>query len=243
MNKNKLKLNAEKTHVLTLGTSQRLQRLHSVLKVEMNGITLEESSSKSELLLGCCISSNLKWHCQINQVLDRLKKRIAALETIKNVVDFDTRKRLTEGLFTSILSYCLPLYGGCDKRSLDSLQVMQSKAARLVTLSKQGSSRKDMFDRLHWFTVRQLMFYHTALTVFRVRNSGEPEYLHSIFSKENQRGNLIVPNTPLSLAKVSFCYRGASEWNRLPHSIRNLQDVTTFKRELRQWIFVNIEQF
>ena len=88
---------------MTLGTSQRLQRLDSVLEVEMNGITLEESSSKSELLLGCCISSNLKWHCQINQVLDRLKKRIAALETIKNVVDFDTRKRLTEGLFTSIV--------------------------------------------------------------------------------------------------------------------------------------------
>ena len=216
---NRLKLNATKTHVMTLGTSKRLQGLAAGISVEMNFIILEENPSKVESFLGCKTSSNLKWNQQVIHVIGKLKSRIVALENLKNIMDMETRKRLTEGLFTSILSYCLPLYCGCDKGSLNSLQVMQNKAARIVTLAPQGTSKKDMFNQLKWFSVKQLLFYHTALATFRIRKSGEPEDIYGIMSYDNNRGNIIVPNTHLSLAKVSYCFRWASEWNQIPQSL------------------------
>ena len=48
---------------------------------------------------------------------------------------------MTEGIFTSVLVYCLPVFGGCDKHELEPLQIMQNKAARLVT--RQPLSNKD----------------------------------------------------------------------------------------------------
>ena len=61
MSSNQLKLNADKTHLLTVGTLQRLNSLPENVQVTMDGVDLEESVEKYELLLGCIVEPNLKW--------------------------------------------------------------------------------------------------------------------------------------------------------------------------------------
>ena len=86
MGSNKLKLNADKTHLLTVGTQERLANLPGQVSVTMDGIVLQESDHQSELLLGCQIQSNLKWNLQIKYLQGRLKKRLAGLSAIKYAV-------------------------------------------------------------------------------------------------------------------------------------------------------------
>ena len=52
MRENRLKLNADKTHLITVGTSQRVNGLAEGVKVEMDGIVLEENPERCEDLLG-----------------------------------------------------------------------------------------------------------------------------------------------------------------------------------------------
>ena len=59
-----------------------------------------------------------------------------------NIIPFHLRKQITEGMFSSVLAYCLPVFGGCDKFEIEALQVMQNRAARLVTHSQSRTSRK-----------------------------------------------------------------------------------------------------
>ena len=133
MAQNKLKLNTDKTHVLSLGTNRRLKNQLVSLEVTMDGVHLTQTDTKSETLLGCKIQSSLKWHEQIKLVLKKLKSRLGALEHIKYILPFDKRKTIVEGIFTSVLSYCLPVYGDCDQNELDALQILQKKAARIAT--------------------------------------------------------------------------------------------------------------
>ena len=51
MEMNKFKLNADKTHILTVGTGQRLGKLQNIVEAEMDGVVLGESGTKFELLL------------------------------------------------------------------------------------------------------------------------------------------------------------------------------------------------
>ena len=51
MASNNFKLNAGKTHLLTMGTQRRLDGLTAQLEVVIDGINLEESEDKSEILL------------------------------------------------------------------------------------------------------------------------------------------------------------------------------------------------
>ena len=100
-----------------------------------------------------------------------------------------------------------------------------------------------MFDKLGWLTVAQLAVYHTVLSVFKIRKSEEPEYLFQKLSNDNFRGNIIIPVTTLSLAKKSFCWRGAEDWNSLPDEIRSKENIGQFKSKLKEWTGQNIHRF
>ena len=243
MKANRLKLNAGKTHLVTVGTAERLRMLRNPVKVEMEGIQLTESEEKCEMLLGVQVQASLKWQNQCRLLCKRLQTRLVGLRKLYFIVQENTRKMLAEGLFNSVLVYCLPLYGGCDKGDLHALQVLQNKAAQVVTQSPPRSHRDTMYDRLGWLTVQQLVVYHTVLAIHRIRQVGEPEYLARQLLNDNRNGRLIVPKCKLSLAQKSFCMRGADTWNSLPASIRQSGTLREFKMKTKNWIQTNIPRF
>ena len=113
------------------------------------------------------------------------------------------KKKMVQGVFNSVLCYCLPLFGGCTKSEVDVLQVLQNRAARIVLNCPPRTNRNLMFDRLDWLTVQQLIVYHTLVTVFRIRKSQEPEELGVILTRDNHNGHIIMKITHLSLYRNS----------------------------------------
>ena len=121
--------------------------------------------------------------------------------------------------------------------------MIQNKAAQIVTHKPPRTSRAELYSKLGWMTVNQLVSYHTILAVFKIRQSGEPEYLASFLKNDSRNGKIIVPNLKLGLAQKSFCYRGSTEWNLLPEHVRNARKIGEFKRGVRKWIMENIARF
>ena len=199
-----MKLNADKTHLMTVGTKERLRLQNSKVEVVMDGISLTESKDKVETLLGCQIEPGLKWHKQVDELLKKLQKRLTGLANLRSIIPFNLRKRITEGMFMSVLAYCLPVFGGCDKYEIEAIQVMQNQAARLVTHLPMITSRKEIFSAAGWMTVNQLVCYHSALSTYRIRQSKQPSYLSNIMSRDNRAGRIIVPITDLTLAKKIY---------------------------------------
>ena len=140
---NRLKLNADKTHLLTVGTGARLRVQQSKVSVSMDGIYLRESVDGSESLLGCQIQRDLKWHAHIDTLLKKLQLRLSALENLKRAVPLGIKKQVVNGLFNSVLMYCLPVFGGSGKGEIDSLQVLQNKAVRLVVNAGRRENRAE----------------------------------------------------------------------------------------------------
>ena len=243
MTSNRFKLNASKTHLMTVGTGERLRNLGSRVRVTMDGVELEESEGACEMLLGCHLQPDLKWHSQIENLVSKLRARLVGLYSLKFVLPYQTRNQVTLGMFNSVLVYCLPLFGGCDLGEIKQLQVLQNKAAQIVTHSPPRTQRLTMFSRLKWLTVNQLIAYHTLLTVYKIRDSGEPEYLARFLNQDNRSGHIILPNTKLSLFMKSFVWRGAATWNQLSPELRKLPKIRHFKRAAKDWVLANIAPF
>ena len=243
MRANMLKLNPEKTHLMTVGTSQRLNNLDNQVEVQMNGIRLEEDPDKMETLLGCHIFSNLKWHNHIGVLKAKLKKRLTALICLQNIASFPTKKTIADGVFNSVLTYCLPLFGGCEKYLIKELQVLQNRAVQIICNAPLRTSRRKLFDKVEWLTVNQLSVYYTLLLVFKIRQSAEPEYLATYFLNEGREHRIHRRNTKLTLAMKSFTFRGASLWNQLPFSLRCSASLSNFKKESKVWVINNVPRF
>ena len=243
MRANKLKLNAGKTHIMTVGTRERLVTLPGTVQVTMDNILLVEDPQKNELLLGCFIESNLKWHKQISCLLGKLRKRLAGLLKLKYIVPYQLLKTIADGMFNSVLVYCLPLYGGMDIGEQKDLQILQNKVAQIVTRSPPRAERSPMYKKLGWLTVNKLIFYHSVLAVYKIRSNQEPEYLASVFTRDNRNNRVIIPNLDLTLVQKSFSMRGADNWNSIPLQIRLNMKIGSFKKQVKEWIKQNIPQF
>ena len=243
MAENMLKMNPEKTHILALGTRERLALPGNSINIEVDGNPLVENDAHKETLLGIVIDANLKWHSQVAKLKGKLKSRLAAMTHLRNILPFAQKNEVCHGLFNSVLSYCLPVFGGCDVTELQDLQVLQNRAAQIVTSSPERSHRDTMFDKLGWLTVKQLIPYYTLLAVFRVRKSGEPEYLAKTLCNDNRNKHIILKNPRLTLTKKSFIYRGGTDWNKLPEEVRNIEKIGEFKAAIRAWIKQNISRF
>ena len=213
------------------------------LQVVMDGVILEESEDKNKLLLGVTMQCDLKWSKQIKELTGKLKKRLAGLDKLRLIMGKSTRQNIVQGVFNSVLCYCLPLFGGCNICEIKALQVQQNRAARIVLNLPPRTNRDYMFDKLGWMTVRQLISYHTLITVFRIRKSQEPEYLYGALGRDNKFGNIIVENNNLGLYKSSFVPRGSVLWNKLPKELKNMKKVGVFKNGLRKWVAENVERF
>ena len=126
---------------------------------------------------------------------------------------------------------------------IKDFQILQNKVAQLVTHSPPRSNRNHMFDDLDWLTVNQLIRYFTLLAVFKIRMTGEPEYLAASLCTDNRNGNIIIQNTSLTLLRKSFKYRGACNWNALPANIKQSSHIGQFKKEVKIWVRNNVPRF
>ena len=243
MKANKLKMNPGKTHVLLIGTQRRLAAQNRPLEVCIDGEVIKNTDSKSQNLLGCEISPDLKWTKHITSLQTKLAKRLTALNNLKLICSYSLRKTLAEGLFNSVVGYCLPVFGGMEVGDQKVIQLLQNRAARLVCQAPPRSNRSDLYRKLGWLTINQMTWYYTLVSLFKVRSLNDPEYLAFQLGNDGRNGRINTINPKLTVVSSSFCFRGPSQWNILPSSIRNECRLGSFKIQVKKWILTNVPQF
>ena len=153
MNSNRLKLNSGKTHLMVMMTDQ-MKRYRQNFGVKLDTITKIIKPTENEKMLGGIISSNLKWteHILNNKesLVKSLTKRLNGLQKISKIASFKNRKMIADGIFMSKLIYLMPLWGGCEKYLLQSVQVIQNKAARAGTRLDKNTSTEKLLNQCNW---------------------------------------------------------------------------------------------
>ena len=89
---------------------------------------------------------------------------------------------LANGLFMSKLIYLMPLWGGCEGFLIRCLQIVQNKAARIVTKRSIFSPTKSLLNECGWLSVHQLVFFHSVVLLFKTRRDRCPKYLFEMSS-------------------------------------------------------------
>ena len=206
----------------------------------------------TEKLLGGHITNDFKWneHIRDNEksVFRLLTSRINALSKIARISSFEQRKMIANGTVMSKLIYLIQLWGGASDYLIRFLQVLQNRAARIVTRLDWYTPTEVLLTQCGWLSVKQLIEYHSLLLLYKIRSDGKPVYLKERlcqkFSYETRfaatgainEGNILKSELHLN----SFVPRASRSWNRLPCSLRQVPKITTFKTKLKSWIKDNI---
>ena len=103
-------------------------------------------------------------------------------------------------------------------------------------------------ERLHFLPVRYRIMYKIALLVFKCLNNIAPKYLSSLIRLRDTKRQSVRLDNDFYLLKVppcphftkteaAFSYSGPNIWNQLPYDLRCLNDIRTFKKQLKTHYF------
>ena len=242
MTANKLKLNHSKTEVLVVASKQHLKQMQDI-SLCIGGITVKPKQSVRNL--GSYFDSNLSMNAQINKVTQTAYYHLNKISRIRSYLTSTACARAINATVTSRLDYHNALLLGLPANRTHKLQVLQNNAARLLS----GCCRRDhitpVLHDLHWLPVVQRSKFKVCTLIHKsIHSPSSPLYLKSLFTIHSSVRPLRSSNDNLKLTiskvKNQFGERsstGAKFWNELPFEIRSTLDPSTFKKQLKTFLF------
>ena len=158
-------------------------------------------------------------------------------------VPLSTVKSMYRSIVEPYLRYCCTVWGCCTEADLKRLQILQNRAARIVTNSAYDAHSLPLIKGLCWLTVKELIRFETATTVFKSVNQLCPDYMAQMFQRQREQAMRTLRNTETDLklplfrtnnGQKSFAYRGATVWNSLDHQIKLSPSLSNFKLKLKE---------
>ena len=152
-------INGDRTHLLVIGTKKTAAGRQ---QVSVNADGHEIIPSRSETLLGGIISEDLKWKEHLlgssQSLVSQLTGRINALSKVAGSAPNKTRLMVANGIFMSKLVYLIQLWGNSDKYLLKTIQILQNRAATVVTGKNWWTPVRRLLQECKWLSVKQLIF-------------------------------------------------------------------------------------
>ena len=90
---------------------------------------------------------------------------------------------------------CCSVWGCCGEILLDKLQKLQNRAARMLTNSSYDASSLLLIGSLGWLTVKEMIVFETATTVYKSLHGLAPEYMQHMFTKMSENSSRSLRNT------------------------------------------------
>ena len=114
---NRVLVNCDKTNVMLFGSKQRLARSQG-LSLFLLGKLLELSNTVK--YLGLTFNASMDWHDHINNISNKVTRRLNLLGRIRKYLDTDTRKLLYTSLVQPLMEYCDIVWSNADSTDQSS---------------------------------------------------------------------------------------------------------------------------
>jgi hypothetical protein len=240
---NHLLLNADKSEAIMFGTDHQLRTAVDTNCLSVAGVVLPLSSVIKSL--GVTLDQRLTFKNHANAVVKACNYHTRAIRHIRPLLSQSTALTLACSMVNSRLDYCNALLNGAPAATINKLQRAQNTAARTVLNSYGRSDTTTLLRSLHWLPVCQRIVYKTALLTYKVKKTSLPAYLscHLVprVSVRSTRSAVLplltVPAAKTEFARRSFSYIAPHIWNGLPGDIILCDNITTFKRTLKTYLF------
>ena len=109
-----------------------------------------------------------------------------------------------------------------------------------------------LLNQCGWLSIRQLVQYQSLVLMFKVRADKKPQYIYTRIgdcTTSRSRQEAYRVNSRLlkdfrglksETARKTFIPRTVAHWNSLPIELRMIDDISSFKIQLKTWIQNNV---
>ena len=239
-------LNPNKTKCMIISSKGKIKQAGD-LKLSIGEHIIENVTVQK--VLGVYVDNTLSWNVQISKVCSKLNSKIALLKRTIFYLSDEMKLMFYNGYIMPDFDYCCTIWGKNIRSNgaLTKISKIQKRAARIILNSSVSRNlcTNCLLNKLQWLSFENRCRYHTGVLVYKAKFNQAPKYLSDLIiltQNENYslrsmtQEHLALPRPRTNYLKDTFGYKGASEWNSIPHDIRQSKSINSFKRSLKDYL-------
>ena len=246
MASNKLKMNDAKTEVMLITPRSMAMKIECPTLVIGDHAVAPSSFVRN---LGGILDSLAGMERQINAVCKTsyMYMHLYNISKIRCYLNKHSLECIIHAFVTCRLDYGNALLCGYPGSQIQKLQRVQNIAARLISGRRKYDHMTPVLKDLHWFPVIQRIQFKVVTTVFKAIHNTAPAYLQELIvpfapsrgMRSREHNLLCVPFTRSTVAgSRAFSIADPKLWNALPQYLRDISDISTFKKQLKTYLFL-----
>ena len=196
--------------------------------------------------LGLTLTNTLQWNEQVNEMTEKAEKRLRYLIVPRYHVTQAVLQNIYLTLIRPVMEYSCAVWSNITLYSSSRLQNIQNRAARLVTGAIKNTSIDQLHNELGWPMLEErrkyfrLVFYHklTAGELPAYLKVALPEKTHSYPTGPTRNNHTKTFSFNSNLFGNSLLPLPAREYNELETELRKKLKSSTFKKKLKDYLFV-----
>ena len=222
---NGLKLNENKTEILTFGNYYHFPSNIDVLGTIIN-------TKNTAKFLGIIIDKHLNWKPHIEYILTKLNRAICLIKILKsNSIQAETLIQVYHAVFHSVLQYGLIFWGNSTLAS--KVFRLQKKCVRIIVGASYCEHCKPIFKALKILTVQDQYVLDLACFIKNNYNLFKTNVYNHDY-KTRFKDNMKTDQAHLSITRDSVRNMAMRIYNKIPADIKCIEQIKKFKQKLKE---------
>ena len=188
--------------------------------------------------LGISINENLNMGTYLNNLSSKLSQANGVLSTIRYKLPTPVLLKFYFGHIHSHLTYCSFVLLRCNKTEITKLQRSQNRALKLIFKLPSTHPTVDLYETYapNVLPVVGLIFYSAILMVKKYLLQPDDAAFSMSNTFSNRINEIKIHTTRSSIKKDDLCSSGIALYNKLPASLKSINHILQFKKELKKFL-------
>ena len=242
MDLNYLKLNPEKTQLKLFKPN------NEILPFQINYLGQTVDPINEINILGVRLINDLELTAFISKKVRSCNMQLRNLNHIRNSIPFNSRKTLIINTIISQLDYCNSILACVYPTALRPLELILNRAIRFIFGINRFTHITPYMKKIHILPIRFRILFKLCLTAYKIFYREAPDHLIMEFPKFEKnpdlnlregsgRDKFMFKIEVPKHKKESIFYKIKKEWNSLPISLRKINNIPRFKKDLKTYLF------
>ena len=191
--------------------------------------------------LGVELTYNMKWSHHINNITAKANRALWFLRRNLWRCPVAVKQQMYFALVRPLLEYACSVWDPHTASDTHKIEMVQRRAARFVTRNykKSPGTMTNILHQLEWPTLEQRRLESRLTVMFKIQQNliaiSIPDYVQKQPASQTRQyhpAKFRVMGPKSNAYKFSFYPHTILDWNSLPTSILNIQNINGFKNAL-----------